>query len=48
MSNLDTLKIIYNALIQSNINFGVSLYGDATKLSLDKILNLQKKGICIG
>lgn len=38
---------LFTMSIKSEINFGIRLYGATTKLKLDKILNLQKKGICI-
>ena len=45
--NLETLKIIYFAYIQSNITFGISIYGATAKKNLDRLLILQKRAIRI-
>jgi len=45
--NLETLKTIYFAYIQSNIAFGISIYGATAKKNLDRLLILQKRAIRI-
>lgn len=45
--SIETLKIIYFSLIQSHISYGLAVYGSAGKVSLNKILKLQKKAIRI-
>lgn len=47
ISDLDTLKTLYHALIQSHVHYGISIYGATSKQNLDKILLKQKKAIRI-
>ena len=47
LCDLATLRVIYFSFIHSHIAFGISLYGSATKTSLDIILKSQKKAIRI-
>lgn len=47
LCDLDALKQIYFALVHSHLSYGISIYGAASKLHLDKILRKQKKAIRI-
>ncbi len=43
--DLNVLKTIYFAYIQSNISFGIQVYGATTKRNLNRILIIQKNAI---
>ena len=47
LCDLESLKIIYYAYIQSSIAFGISVYGATSKKNLDRILVLQKRALRI-
>jgi len=43
MLNKKNRKLIYDALIESNIRYGIEIYGNATKTTITKLQNIQNK-----
>lgn len=43
--NLNNLKMLYHALIQSHISYGIEIYGGTSQKNLNRILHLQKVAI---